>query len=415
MQTSVSYLPLLDDFLRQKHEWAVTGREPDTATRELRYCMEQQELRMKKKGISLDEQYAFREGDIVNSIDVPNGSSPFLNKTVYRETRRTREFSRGGRRLRKDDTPLIMYSNVTDRIDGGGDFAVNCPNCGSVAMASELENGCPYCGTFFKMRDLYPRISSYYCVDQVMDRYKATERLKKVFLTIGIALALVFFTVFMLEGKEYQLAFRILRALFSGCMLGAMCTFVSYLGYSSFLLMKLFGMAGGSVAMLPGLFDRKKLTAAMASYDPFFSLEVFEGNVISHLKAVLFSDDRDSLCLYEGSDDLSAFDDLVSMEYRGAFRMRSCSTDGSSIRLELEFFMEDFYMQDRLRHKKERLIVDLERSRSAVTDPGFTVSAVRCPNCSSSFDAMHETECPYCGTRYRMDRNDWLITGIRKR
>ena len=33
---------------------------------------------------------------------------------------------------------------------------------------------------------------------------------------------------------------------------------------------------------------------------------------------VLYSDDRKDLSIYEGSDDLSAFDDLVDMDYRGA-------------------------------------------------------------------------------------------------
>ena len=415
MPTFVPYTSLLDDFLVQKHDWAVTGKEPDTATRELRYCMEQQEKRLAKKGIILDEQYDFREGDIVNCIDVPNSFSPFHNHTVYRETRRMREFRSKDKKLRKDDTPLILYANVTDRSEKGGDFAVNCPNCGNVAMASELENGCPYCGTYFRMRDLYPRISSYYSVDQVMDRYKASEKLKKTFLTIGISLASLFFVVYMLEGKEYQFAFRLLRALFSGCMLGAIGTFVSYLTYSSFLLMKLFGMAGGSIAMLPGLFARKKLTGMLEAYDPGFSLEVFEGKIISRLKTVLFSDDRDSLCLYEGNDDLGQFDDLVSMDYRGAFNVLSSVESDGHIMLELEFFMDDFYMDNRLRHRKERIIANVERRCDAVTDPGYTVSAVKCPNCGSSFDAMHKKECPYCGSRYRMDGNDWLITGIRKR
>ena len=415
MRASIPYMHLLEDFLTQKHDWAMTGREPDTASGELRYCMEQQENRLKSKGITLDEQYAFREGDIVNCINVPGSSSPFHNHTVYRETLRSREFRRDGKKLRRDVTPLIVYVNVTDRSDAGGDFAVNCPNCGSVTMASKLESGCPYCGTYFKMRDLYPRISSYYCVEQVMDRYKASERLKRVFLTIGISLAAFFFTVYMWEGKEYPLIFRILRALFSGCMLGAIGTLVCYMAYSIFLLSKLFGMAGGSIAMLPGLFARKNLARALEAYDPGFSLEVFEGKMVSRLKTVLFSEDRDSLNLYEGSDDLSMFDDLINADYRGAFKVRSSKVSNGQVTLELEFFMEDFYMDSRLRRRKERLIVNMERRCDAVTDPGYTVSAVVCPNCGSSFDAMHKKECPYCGTRYRMDENDWLITGIRRK
>ena len=415
MSTSVPYQPLLEDFLEQKHDWALTDKEPDAAVRELRYCMQQQEKRLMEKGIVIDEQYAIRDGDIVNCIDAPKGFSPFHNHTVYRETLRTREFRRNDKKLRSDRSPLVVYVNVTDHDDVGGDFAVNCPNCGNAALASELENGCPYCGTYFKMRDLYPRISSYYSVEQVTDRYKLSERLKKTFLTIGITLSSVFFIIFMFGNSEYPTVFRILQALFSGCLLGALSTFVCYMVYSFFLLSKLFGMAGGSLSMLPGLFSRKKLTAFMEKADPGFSLEVFEGKIISRLKTVLFSDNRDSLSLYDGSDDLTRFDDLVNMDYRGAFKFLGSDLSDGHLSLELEFFMDDFYMDSRLRHKKERIIVSVKRRLDAVSDPGYTVSAVRCPSCSSSFDAMHEKECPYCGTRYRMDKDDWVITRIRKR
>ncbi len=416
MGASTPYLSLLEDFLTQKHDWAVTGREPDAATRELRYCMEQQEKRLKKKGLVLDERYDFRDDDITNSLHAGGASlSPFSNRTVYRETLRTREIRSGDRRLRRDEEPLVLYANVTDHA-GGGDFPVNCPNCGSVAMASQLEQGCPYCGTFFLMRDLYPKVSSYYTVEQVMDRHDAMNRLKKTFTVIGAALFALCFLLYLWQGKEYVFWFRILYAAFFGGILAAMGAFVSYMAYSGFLLLKLFVMAGKSFAMLPGLGSKKKLSEQMAPYDSLFSPEMFEGRVISKVKAVLFSDDRDSLNLYEGDDDLSIFDDLVNVDYRGAYKLRRFRAEEGRIRIGLEFFLENFYMKDgRLRRRNERLFVDVERSAAAVSDPGYTVSAVQCPGCGASFDAMHEKECPYCGNRYRLDENDWLITGIRKR
>ncbi|MCR4893579.1 MAG: hypothetical protein K5911_02460 [Eubacteriales bacterium] len=415
MSAREDYIDLAESFLRQKQDWAVTGAEPYSATRELRYGMEQQEKRLKRKGLVLEEEYAFREGDIRSCMDAKdNSASPCHGHTAYRETRRTREFRSGDKVLRRDDRPLIVYANVIDRI-GGGDFAVNCPNCGSVTMASQLEQGCPYCGTFFRMKELYPRVSSYYTVDQVMDRYKADERLKKTFTRLGISLVAVFFLLFFWQGKDYKLWFRILFAAFYGGFTGAIGTLVCYLAYSTFLLFRLFRMAGKSLAMLPGLGTKKKLSSRMEAYEPAFSTEAFEGRIISKLKTILFSDDRDSLNLYEGNDDLGVFDDLVDMEYRGAFKLRDFRVMEGHVYIILEFFMEDTYYRDgRLRQKDERLLVSLERKADAVTDPGFTVSAVQCRNCGSSFDALHKKECPYCGTEYRLDENDWLITGIRK-
>ena len=409
------YQSLLEGFLKQKHEWAMNGQEPDTVTWEMRYCLEEQEKRLRRKGLTLDERHEFREGDIVSNLKRGNGLAPIRNYTAYRETRRFREFSSSGRTLYKDSLPVIVYANVTDR-DGVRDYPVNCPNCGGVTMASELMQGCPYCGTYFVMSDLFPRVNSYYAVEQPMDRYKADERLKKTFGTIGAVLAAIGFALYMWQGKDYVLWFRILYSAFFGGFLAAILTLVCYLAYSGFLLLKLFGMAGKSLAMLPSISGRKKLAQKMEELEPGFSMEMFEGRILSKLQTVLFSDDRDSLNLYEGIDDLSRFDDLVNMDYRGAFNLKHFSVSGGRVCLELEFFTENWYMkQNRLRHRNERMEVTVERSAGAVQDPGFTATAVQCPGCGRSFDAMHKKECPYCGNTYRLGENDWLITGIRKR
>ena len=41
-------------------------------------------------------------------------------------------------------------------------ITTTCPNCGAVSSVAALEEGCKYCGTHFKIRDLFPRVVNLY-------------------------------------------------------------------------------------------------------------------------------------------------------------------------------------------------------------------------------------------------------------
>lgn len=47
------------------------------------------------------------------------------------------------------------------------------------------------------------------------------------------------------------------------------------------------------------------------------------------------------------------------------------------------------------------------------TELGFSFAAVSCPPCGGSFDARNVKVCPYCGTAYLHEENDWVMTGLK--
>jgi hypothetical protein len=167
--------------------------------------------------------------------------------------------------------------------------------------------------------------------------------------------------------------------------------------------------------MLGGLSSPRKLNAVIEKYDPYFFFKIFEGRLVSLLEAVLYSDDRENLSIYEGHDDLSGFDGLIDMDYRGVFKVRECKVKDERISVLLDVFTANCYAAGSLRRKNERILVRMERNIHAVTNPGFSIHAVRCEGCGGSFDAMHVKKCPHCGREYDAADEDWVITMIRKK
>jgi uncharacterized Zn-finger protein len=409
-------LSLADRYLIQTGQ----GKEPDMITRDQRFGLEARKKRLDRKGISLHEEYLFDEDAVRGSRDMTPEDSPrpFRASMTFRETRRIREYTFGGHDKKKLrwESPVTFYADIIDH-RGREDFAVSCPGCGSPSLASALEKGCAYCGTRFAMEGLYPRISSCYFVEDVVWRPGLTERMKKRYGVIaGILFPVLSFLSLVFQGPDpdYPVWLQILGCLFKGAFLTAGMTAVVFMAGTWLMMGKVFLQAGSVLPMLGVNSSRRRLEERMRRYDPDFSVELFEGKMVSLLSAVLFGGDRENLSFYQGRDDLSGFDDLIGSDYRGGFILKEMKVEGGRIRVLARVFTDNVYGGGRITRKKERFLVRMERSADAVSDAGFSFHAVRCPSCGASFDAVHERHCPYCGTAYEAARGDWVITMIRK-
>ena len=429
------YLAMTDTFLRQSSK----GEIPDKITRDLRFCMDEQEEKLRKNGISMREEYVFDDEAVTGTVEASpkNNRTPFRGVTAYRETVRIRDFYRGDKRILHRRSPVTFHATIVDR-EGSRDVPVNCPNCGNVTMASKLEEGCPYCGTHFAMSELYPRISSCYCTNDIIERFGFDERLKRMFTRIAIVLFLVFLalTIWQNRNEDLPLWAAVLAIVFQAGLMTAMTTLVTYLAYNFSLVVKLFLELGSVLPMAGAVTSAKKLQSRMEKYDPYFFGRIFEGKLVSLLQAVLYSDDRKNLSIYEGRDDLSSFDNLVDLDYRGVYKLKEFKESGGRLSILLDVFTDNCYAVSgsedaaggedgmsasrgraggRIKRKNERILVRMERKAGTVTDPGFSIHAVSCGNCGGSFDAMHVKNCPYCGREYHAAEADWVITEIRKK
>ena len=405
---------LADRFLMQTGQ----GKEPDMITQDLRFCLEARKKRLEKKGMALRETFDFAGGAVSGSMAVTPEDSPrpFHACRAYRETRRTREFSRGGKRMALWKSPVTFHAQIVDH-RGREDFAVSCPACGSPSLASGLEKGCAFCGTRFSVSGLYPRIASCFFAEDVIWRPGFDERQKKRYAVIAGVLfpAMSLLSLVMRGfGPDYPVWLQILGHMFIGAFSAAGVTFAVFMIGSYLMIGKLFALAGSALPMLGVNSSRRTLEERMRRYDPDFSVELFEGKLVSLLGAVLYSEERRNLRFFKGEESLKDFDDLVGFDYRGGFKLKEMTVREGRTQVLVSVFADNVYAGEKIRRKKERILVRMEREADVRTDAGFSFHAVRCPSCGASFNAVHERNCPYCGSAYEAARGDWVITMLRK-
>jgi len=406
-----SFRSILDAFLDEYHEWSLSGKQPFLASKELAYDLEQQKKRLKHKKITFEESYEHVKDEVTGTLK--QDGHPYFARILYREANRILTCSKEEEIVKRYKKPVIFYATLLDK-EGYEDFTCTCPNCGHQTLASKLQDGCPYCKTVFEIEDVYPCFTSFYNVNAIVDRGTLMDRITRNLKIVGIVCGVLVFILSLYTWNDYVLWFRILASLFMGALCGGVSAFVAYMGNSLLLLFKVFKEAGRSLPLLKGMNTKKKLEEKIKPYDPSFSYAYFEGRVLSLLRTIAFSERRDDLSIYLGKDDLSFFDDLIDMQYRGVLQLKKFALKDGYFDITIKAFMTNIYADHRIHQKDENYILSLRKEVTAMTDPGFSIRKIQCPNCGSSFDALHKRNCPHCASAYDLEHDDWVITEIRK-
>ena len=404
-------MEILDQFTEQLHEWSLSGKEPLLASNDLRYFLDQQEKRLKDSGTIREEEFSHVEEEIKGSLD--RKENGYSSRILYREAMQNITYHKDGKQVRKIRRPVTLYVSFTDR-DGHEDREYTCPNCGNSMSAMQARDGCPFCGTYFETDDIYPCVSSYYTVPGIVERAGLMDRIKKEMLITGLIIGSIAFFLYMFSWTDIPVLFRIPLALLAAAFGGGMAAIMWYFLRSIFLLIRVIKEAGRSMPLLKTLRSRRKMLDFMKAYDPEFSYEAFEGRVISLLRAIIFSDDRDRLSIYESDRDLSDFDDIVDMQYRGTIYIRKCEKINGLLSVEGDAYLTDTYIRNSLKEKDEKIRFILQKEIDAHADPGFSIHRVLCPSCGGSFDALHRRNCPYCGNPYDLKKKDWIVADMMK-
>ncbi len=402
---------LLDQFADELHEWSLHGKEPSCASRDLQYLLDLQEKRLKSTGTVREEEYSHVKEEIRGCAS--RSENGWSSKILYREANQNITYIQNGKAVRKIRRPVILYATAVDR-EGHEDREYVCPSCGHTMTVKQAENGCPYCGAFFETDDIYPCISSYYTVNAITERAGLMDRLKKEMIIIGSAAGILIAAICLYAWQETPLLYRSIGAVLMGLLYGGVSAFIWYMLRSMILLVKVFREAGKSLSMVKALRSRKKMMEFMEPYDPDFSYEAFEGRVLSLLRTIVFSDERDTLSVYEGNGDFSSFDHIADMQYRGAVYVRRCEADGRILRVEGTAYLTDTYIHRTVREKNEKIRFTIEKETDGHADPGFSIHQVVCTSCGSSFDAMHKRNCPYCGVPFDLKKKDWIVKEMYK-
>ncbi len=411
---------LFKRFLREIQLWCRTGKEPKTGSQDLNYYLDLQEKRLLQHNLKMETTYTPR-ADVHSTQEILSWLSlshlgRFQQSTYFQSEDKTVSYYRDGKKIYSKDEVLTVYQIILDAAAEDrniGSTTYVCPNCGAISTLNALqEEGCPYCGTKFIMKDLYPKVTNYYCLDQGSSTDKQLDHHKRNVVLCALPLA----TVLCLINFPKMEYLNLILAILTFVMAVLLSAFVSHLGLSLLALCKLLVTGLRTTPVMCGSAgSKKKLTKRLSKYDPSFSYEYFESKALSFARMILFHDELANCVQYKGSDHTQKFDDIVDIEYRGGMGVTSIQEKGDYLQVSLRLYLTTTLDNGRkIRTKPETIHITMRHNIHFPVDLTFSIRKVQCPGCNGSFDARTTKCCPYCGREFDAGINDWVITEIRR-
>ena len=400
-------------------EYTQTGSIPEHGDHNVRHALALQKERLKNKGLVM--KYEFTPRGHFADASGPGREwkdAHYTSYMEYRTCRLTRKIYRAQKKVYDKNESCIFYQIITDannyEVIGSDTYA--CPNCGAASQIKVLESGCPYCGTFFKMSDLFPKTTNFYFIKDVGGTEKEVNRdLKRFMLPCMLIPFLInilkmFFTAGDLETYIFTIIGAIIGSVIGGGALG-------YFLYSITMLTTVFVEAGKAIPMLFQVAgSSKRFVSQMQRYSPEFSFEYFSGKVVAILKMILFSEDAKELTYYAGPPLGNMFTDIIESSYAGACALKKFRVQGNYCYVTVEVYMEDIYDNGkRIYEKDEKFRITLCKNISKPINLHFSILAMKCKSCGSSFNATKQKCCPNCGTAFELMDEDWIVTRIERR
>ncbi len=408
---------IFEEFAYQLCRWGISGETPAMGNQDIRYGLALQKKRLERHHVKISYRLSQRKDRQEQASSAVFSDLQYTNKLVWKAMHRETDFDRDGRRCLTTKDDELLYTVIT-WLNGRTEVPPSyiCPNCGAISNVDALLEGCPYCHTRFLMPDLFPKVTNYYFLrDYGLGETEARGRGARWMIAggaVGFLIRLPGLIMDLLHGENLMLL------LFSLAFTMGICAVLGYFALSIRLLGRVFGDAFKMAPRAAGQISAKKrLTDFMRQFDPGFTFEYFFGKVQGLLKILIFTDDRSGLAVYDGPElDAGVFDCIVDAQFDGAVSLNGGRIEGEYCYLDLNVYMTDVYCcGSGLKRRSDRFQVGLCRNISRPVDYGFSVKKVNCKSCGASFDATRERYCPYCGSRYELREDDWVITFIRKR
>lgn len=400
-------------------EYTQTGKVPEQGDQNVRYALELQKQRLKSKDLLMKYEFTPR-GHFADTTGPCREwkDNHYTSHMEYRTCRLSRKIYRSQKKIFDENESCIFYQIITDANDYeviGGD-TYSCPNCGAASQIKVLENGCPYCGTFFKMSDLFPKTTNFYFIRDVGGTEKEVNRsLKKIMIPCMLAVFLInILRMLFVDGISETFIFEMIGLVIGSVMGGGA------LGYFLYSISLLIVVIRGAAKSAPMLFNTagsaNRFVTQMKRYSPEFSFEYFSGKVVAILKMILFSDNAQELTYYAGPSLGDMFSNIVDSSYAGACALKNFTVQGDYCYVTVDAYMEDIYDDGkRIKKHDEKFRITLCKNIRKPINLHFSIQALQCKNCGSSFNATKQKCCPSCGTKFELMDEDWVVTKILRR
>ncbi|MBP1584083.1 MAG: hypothetical protein ILP17_00105 [Lachnospiraceae bacterium] len=411
-------LKKLLDFKNSIGEAVRYGKEIPFADKDINYSLKLQNERLKEKGIDLETGIYNRDKDGNKFLAGRNWSDAHYHSTMcFSWCGIKRVVKKDGRRRYADDRKTVIYETVTDVVNGvhPDNDPVNCPNCGTVSTIAGLENGCPYCGTRFQMDDLFPKVSSYYFLDDVGMSKKEFLHGYLIFYFITIFLM---YAIACIIRSDVYLPWNLIHnkgtliGVIIGIPLGSVVA--GYFLYAYFLFMRMIIKAIMSVGKMGTAGSRRAFESRMRRVSTEFSYEYFTSKAISLIKMAIYSKEPRDLLFYAGGELDPKMKDIIDLNYGGALGCKSFRDEGNMVRVVTKAYFDVLYAkEDHIYSKSQVLTATFVRRTDLPVNINFSMTRIQCPTCGASFDATINKNCPYCGNPYEITTDDWALVELK--
>lgn len=409
----------LKEFIGSK-ELPGGGTLPSYGDQDVKYCLELQQKRLEDKNIRMEYDFV-PNGHFAAASGVNKSWSDkrYRNQMECRTCQFIKSFYREDKRLfrKKENTNFYQIVTFAQNQTAVGEELYTCPNCGAVSKVKELQEGCAYCGTFFKMSDLFPTVSNFFFLRAFGGTEKEVKRsVLKTMLPFMVVAAPCFMVYYYFNNLDMagSIIPCIISGAFGGVILGGI---VGYLAWCGKQLGGLFKEAAKSTPMLINTAgSSKKFVSQMQQYTPEFSFEYFAAKVVSLLKMIVYAEDAQELPNYAGGPVGDLFSDIVEASYSGAVALKEFWVKDGNAYVTVDVYMEDIYEKNgRVFEENDTFRMQLRKNITKPVDFNFSIKKIQCKSCYSSFDATKQKTCPSCGVEYLVGDDDWVVMEIRKR
>ena len=403
---------MYDKFAKEFNAWQQNDVVPTCCDGDTLYFFKLQKKRLKEKGLTMTNRVMPVKGKSFGTVDIPRKSLWYTTDMVYEEIIRTIRFANRKGTIYEREVEQVMYDIIVHTPNDAqlANITMTCPNCGAVSPVAALEEGCKYCDTSFRIKDLFPRVVNLFFLKTKSSGETSEFLHRTVSVCILIMLAIEITASLRSEG-----GFLPLQVAIFFLMAGIFGTFIGML-LASWLLFAFYifdrdGMK--PVSLFKWSSSKRKITDTMKKYDPNFAFDKFEGQVVALIRMVVFAEKPKMLACYRGGEIDARFSDILEMTYTNATCLKKVYMEGNILHMSLRTWWVNYSEKNgKVRKTGDCIDVDLSRNVANIEPPGFSITSVACPNCGGSFDAVRQTICPYCDSEYHMEDSSWVIDRI---
>ncbi|MCR4792662.1 MAG: hypothetical protein K5871_07920 [Lachnospiraceae bacterium] len=405
----------MNEFLSSLQAAVSKGENITFADNDIRYTLKLQHDRIREKGLDMDYQVYSRDDGRSDFIEGSRWNDQhYENVVAFRSCGVKRFVTKDGMKLFKDDRKSVLYETVTDVLTDShpDNDTFSCPNCGGVSTIAGLQDGCPYCGTTYKMDDLFPKVTAYFFLD---DAGLTTDEFKQgVITSVSICAAVIFILNLIINYDQlaygiWMIIAFILGSAFAGLVLG-------YILFAYFLIGRLIFRGIQSRGKMGTAGSRRKFENRMRCFYPEFSFEYFTSKAISLIKTAIYSPNANDLLFYKGDALDPKMKDIIDLNYGGALGLERFSEENGIVTVVTTAFFDVLYAtEEKVKMKHEMFTAVFQRRVDMPVNFNFSMTRISCPTCGLSYDATRNKFCPGCGHEYEIISDDWALVSLKYR